>query len=89
MATTEENVTTVNSLSEMPQYITAQDQIQAQFDMLLKQEEMAAKNRKLDTLRLAQATLMENSRAKPVSERDVSAEDVISFAETLYTYVNT
>ena len=49
---------------------------------------MQAKQAKLEAVRLAKETLIENARSKPVSERDISAADVTAFADTLVAYVN-
>lgn len=38
---------------------------------------------KLDATRLAQQTLVENARSKPVDEREVTAADVAAFANAL------
>ena len=38
---------------------------------------------KLDATRLAQQTLIENARSKPVDEREVTAADVAAFANAL------
>ena len=54
-----------------------------QADNRAQQREMI----RLEALRLAKETLVENSRSKPVSERDVTSEDITAFAATLVTYV--
>jgi hypothetical protein len=41
---------------------------------------------RLEVVRLAKETLIENSRSKAVDERDVSAEDITTFADVLYEY---
>ena len=43
---------------------------------------------KLEALRMAKDTLMENSRSKPAGEREVTAADITAFADTLAAYVN-
>lgn len=43
---------------------------------------------RLESVRLAKETLIENARSKPVDARDVSAEDITAFAETLATYID-
>jgi hypothetical protein len=71
-------------------------ELQAQIDSQLaveavrqaNQMEMVAKQAKLEGLRIAQVTLLENSRSKPVNERDITAEDIIAFANTLAASVN-
>ena len=47
-----------------------------------------AKRARIEALRMARETLIENARSKPVGERDVTAADVAAFAETLVAYVN-
>jgi hypothetical protein len=42
---------------------------------------------RLDAVRLAKETLIENARNKPVSERDISPEDITAFANTLVAYI--
>ena len=44
---------------------------------------IAAASAKLETLRIAQVTLIENSRSKPADQREVTAADIIAFASTL------
>ena len=44
-------------------------------------------NAKIESVRLAKETLIENARSKPVGDRDISAEDITNFANTLTTYV--
>ena len=43
---------------------------------------------KMDAVRLAKETLIENDRSKPADERGVSASDITTFAAALNTYVN-
>ena len=50
--------------------------------------EIENRRAKLDMVRLARDTLIENSRSKPVDSREVSAEDVKSYAQVLMNYVN-
>jgi hypothetical protein len=69
---------------------------QAQVDMSIAvnaanhatQQAMFAKQAKLETIRLAQQTLVENAKSKPVGERDITAADIIAFADTLAASVN-
>ena len=49
---------------------------------------LQAKQAKLEAVRLAKETLIENARSKPVGERDITAADVTAFADTLVAYVN-
>ena len=43
---------------------------------------------KMDAVRLAKETLIENDRSKPADERGVTASDITTFAAALNTYVN-
>jgi len=69
---------------------------QAQVDMQLAVEnarhanQMAAESKraKLEAVRLAKETLIENARSKPVDARDVTAADITAFAQTLVAYVD-
>ena len=54
-----------------------------------KEIEQHRNNKKLELVRIAHTTLIENSRSKPVGERDISAADITALADTLYTYVTT
>ena len=47
-----------------------------------------AKQAKLEAVRLAQQTLIENSRSKAVDSRDVAAADITAFAQTLVAYID-
>jgi hypothetical protein len=49
---------------------------------------MEARRAKLEAIRLAKETLIENARSKPVDSRDVSAADIQAFAQTLVSYIN-
>lgn len=68
---------------------------QAQIDIQLAVEnarhanQMAAdaKRAKLEAVRLAKETLIENARSKPVESRDVTAADITAFAQALVAYV--
>lgn len=46
------------------------------------------KQTKLEAVRLAQQTLIENARSKAVDSRDVTAADITAFAQTLVTYID-
>lgn len=69
---------------------------QAQVDIQLAVEnarhanQMAqqAKQAKLETVRLAKETLIENARSKPVDARDVTAADITAFAAALEAHIN-
>jgi hypothetical protein len=52
------------------------------------EQAMQAKQVSVETIRLAQQTLVENARSKPVDERDITAADITAFAATLATYIN-
>lgn len=43
---------------------------------------------KLDATRLAQQTLIENARSKPVDEREITPTDIATFATALVTATN-
>jgi len=47
-----------------------------------------AKRAKLEALRMAKDILVENSRSKPVAERDITANEVVDFATILVAYAN-
>jgi len=44
---------------------------------------MEAKRAKLETIRLAKETLIENARSKPADSREVTAADITAFASVL------
>ena len=43
---------------------------------------------KMEAIRLAKETLIENDRSKPADERGVTVSDITTFATALNTYVN-
>jgi hypothetical protein len=47
-----------------------------------------AKQAKLEAVRMAKETLLENARSKAVDSRDVAAADITSFATTLVAYID-
>ena len=55
-----------------------------------REHEMAleARRAKLEAVRLAQQTLIENRRNQPVDAREVTAADITAYAATLVNYVN-
>jgi hypothetical protein len=55
-----------------------------------KAHELAMEQRraKLEVVRLAKETLIENDRNKPTGERGITASDVTAFADTLNNYIN-
>lgn len=71
--------------------LTAEQQFQmdmetARYNNMLAAE---AKRAKLEAVRLAKETLVENARSKPVDSRDVSAADITNFAQVLVNYIET
>jgi hypothetical protein len=42
---------------------------------------------RIEAVRFAKETLVENNRTKPVTERDVSAEDITVLADALVNYM--
>lgn len=53
-----------------------------------REERKETRRTRLEVIRLAKETLIENSRYKNIDERDVSAEDITNFANTLFEYTN-
>ena len=47
-----------------------------------------AKQTKLEAVRLAKETLIENARSKPADSREVTAADIITFADNLVASIN-
>jgi hypothetical protein len=45
-------------------------------------------HRKMELVRIAKETLLENDRSKSADERGVTASDITTFADALHTYVN-
>ena len=43
---------------------------------------------RLEAVRLATSTLITNRSTKPVSEREITPEDITAFAETLVQYID-
>lgn len=68
-----------------------QAQIDVQLEIINAQQQnqlqLQSKQAKIDAVRLAKETLIENSRSKPVDSRDIAAQDIINFAETLIAYI--
>lgn len=65
-----------------------QEQIEMQTALEAIRTQSDNKMRRLEAVRLAKETLIENARSKPVDARDVSASDITSFADTLVSYIN-
>jgi hypothetical protein len=51
------------------------------------EQEMEARRAKLELIRLAKETLIENARNKPVGEAGITAEEITAFAQELTNYV--
>jgi len=68
----------------------AQVDIQVEVENARHANQMAAqaKQAKLEAVRLAQQTLIENARSKAVDSRDVAAADITAFASTLVAYID-
>jgi Arc/MetJ-type ribon-helix-helix transcriptional regulator len=49
---------------------------------------LGERHAKLEAIRLAKETLIENARSKPADSRDVSAADIAAFAATLVAQIN-
>jgi len=50
---------------------------------------MESRRAKLETIRLAKETLIENARSKPADSRDVTPTDITAFAAVLVASINT
>jgi hypothetical protein len=70
--------------------LDAQQQFQLDLENARHANQMAmqAKQAKLEAVRLAKETLIENARSKPVDARDITASDITAFASALEAYVN-
>lgn len=70
--------------------LDAQQQFQMDMETARHANQMAAdaKRAKLEAVRLAKETLIENARSKPVDSREVTAADITAFAAALESYVN-
>ena len=74
--------------------LTADQQAQADIQIAVEnarhanQMAMQAKQAKLEAVRLAKETLIENARSKPVDARDVTAADITAFAAALEAHIN-
>lgn len=49
--------------------------------------EQSAMHARLDAIRLAQQTLLENSRGKPIEDREITSDEIVAFAEKLTTFI--
>lgn len=70
--------------------LTAEQQFQMDMEVArhANQMEIQAKQAKLEAVRLAKETLIENRRNQPVDAREVTAADITAYATTLTNYVN-
>ena len=70
--------------------LTADQQFQMDLEAARNANQMAqqAKQAKLEAVRLAKETLLENARSKPVDSRDVTAADITAFAAALEAHIN-
>ncbi len=70
--------------------LDANQQFQLDLENARHANQMAAqaKQAKLEAVRLAKETLIENARSKPVDTREVTAADITAFAAALEAYVN-
>jgi hypothetical protein len=58
-----------------------------EFERHKSHRETLVRQAKIDIIKMARETLIENARNKPVSDREVTAEDIITFAKSLETYL--
>jgi hypothetical protein len=56
---------------------------------LINQQDAQRAAARMEAVKLAKETLIENARSKPVNERDITAADITAFADTLVNYMNT
>lgn len=70
--------------------LTAEQQAQVELTAAMAQANAAAegKRARLEAVRLAKETLIENARSKSVGERDVTAADITTFAAALTAYID-
>lgn len=70
--------------------LTAEQQFQLDLENARHANQLAleVKRAKLDAVRLAKETLVENRRSLPVDSREVTASDITAFADALVGYVN-
>jgi hypothetical protein len=70
--------------------LDAQQQFQLDLENARHANQMAAqaKQAKLEAVRMAKETLVENARSKPVDARDVSAADITAFAAAIEAHIN-
>ena len=74
--------------------LTAEQQAQVDIQLAVENARHAnnmaqqAKQAKLEAVRLAKETLIENRRNLPVDQREVAAADITVFAQTLVSYID-
>lgn len=73
------------------EFQTALNQLHVASEAARRDHEMAieARRAKLEAIRLAKETLIENRRNQPVDAREVTAADITTYANTLVGYINT
>lgn len=74
--------------------LTTEQQAQADIQIAVEnarhanQLELQARQAKLEAIRLAKETLIENARSKPADSREVTAADITAFADALVASIN-
>lgn len=63
--------------------------IQSQVDAQIESTRAAMKQIKLEVIRLAKETLIENARSQPVDSREVTVAAITAFASALEAHINT
>lgn len=63
-------------------------QLELEQSRMATSKEHAAQQTRLEAVRLAKDTLSENRRSAPADAPDITAEDILSFAEKLTAYVH-
>ena len=75
--------------------LTPEQQAQIDFQIALENARHAnqmaseAHRARLESVRLAKETLIENARSKPVDAREITAADITAFAAALESHINT
>jgi hypothetical protein len=79
----------MTSIVEMQEQMAAQQAMQQEAEKARREHEceMEARRRKLELIRLAKETLIENARNKPADEAVITAEEITAFAQELTNYV--
>lgn len=69
---------------------TLRNTTQSQLESDRRSHELTLELRRtrLETIRLAKETLIEVARSKPVDQREISADNVISFSTLLENHIN-